>query len=114
MPQYMLLLHDDQEAPGWKLSPEEMQRVFEKYLAWRKNPFVVDGRRLDEQTGRVIKKKGGQVTITEGPFTEGREVMGGYYAIEAESFDHAVRLSAEHPHLDFGSIEIREMVPAPH
>ena len=42
MPQYVLLLHNDGEA--WKkLSPEEMQKKVEKYLAWRNKPFVVAG-----------------------------------------------------------------------
>ena len=110
MPQYMLLLHDDPQSEGWKQSPEELQRVFEKYAKWRNSPFVFDGRRLDEQTGRVIRKATGSVSITDGPYSESREVLGGYYAINAESFEHAVELVRNHPHLDFGSIEIREMI----
>jgi hypothetical protein len=113
MPKYMLLLHDNQEAEGWKLSPDEMQKALEKYLTWRNQPFVVDGKRLDEQTGRVIRRNNGKVTVTDGPFTEGKEVMGGYFAIQAASFEDAIRLCDNHPHLDFGSIEIREMVLPP-
>jgi hypothetical protein len=39
------------------------------------------------------------VSVTEGPFGESREVIGGFYTIEAESFDEAVKLSLENPHL---------------
>jgi hypothetical protein len=112
MPKYMLLLHDNREAWG-KLGPEEMQKAVEKYLAWRHKPFVVDGQRLDEQSGRVMQKRNGSVRVTDGPFSESREVLGGYYTIEAASFDEAVKLSNDHPHIDFGTIEIREVVVRP-
>ena len=109
MPHFMLLLRDDREAWG-SISPEEMQKALEKYLAWRKQPFVVDGNRLDEETGRVLTKKNGSVGVTNGPFSEAKEVLGGYFTIEAESFEDAIRLCDDHPHIDFGPIEIREVV----
>lgn len=111
MPQYMLLLRDTGEAWG-KLSPEEMQKVGEKYMAWRNKPFTVDGQRLD-QPGRVLQKKDGSVSITDGPFAEGREVLGGYYTIEAVDFDEAIKITRDHPHVDFGTIEIREVIARP-
>ncbi len=112
MPQYMLLLRDDRES--WnKLGPDEMQRVMERYLEWRSRPYVVDGRRLHEESGRVMHKKNGSVSVTDGPFAESREVLGGYYTIEAESFEAALEFARDHPHVDFGTIEIREVFPAP-
>jgi hypothetical protein len=112
MPKYMLLLRDDRQVWG-KLGPEEMQKAVGKYLAWRNKPFVVDGQRLDEQTGRLMQKKNGSVSVTNGPFMESKEVLGGYYTIEAANFDEAVKLSNDHPHIDFGTIEIREVVVRP-
>ena len=109
MPQFMLLLRDDRELFG-KLGPEEMQKTVEKYFAWRNKPFVVGGAGLMEKTGRVMQKKNGSVSVTAGPYSESREVMGGYYAIEAASFDEAVKLAADNPHVDFGTIEIREII----
>ena len=57
MPNYVLLLRNDEEA--WKkLSPEEMQKKVEKYLAWRNKPFVVGGAGLvgiqDGSSGRRV------------------------------------------------------------
>ncbi len=53
MPQYVLLLHNDGEA--WKkLSPEEMQKKVEKYIAWRNKPFVVGGAGLVRDSGLLI------------------------------------------------------------
>jgi hypothetical protein len=108
MPKYMLLLRDDRELFG-KLGPEEMQKTIEKYFAWRNKPFVVDGAGLIEKTGRVMQKKNGSVSVTAGPYSESREVMGGYYTIEAANFDDAVKLAADNPHVNFGTIEIREV-----
>jgi hypothetical protein len=108
MPKYMLLLRDDRELFG-KLGPEEMQKTIEKYYAWRSKPFVVDGAGLMEKTGRVMQKKNGSVSVTAGPYSESREVMGGYYTIEAANFDEAVKLASDNPHVNFGTIEIREV-----
>jgi hypothetical protein len=109
MSQYVLLLHNDSEA--WKkLSPEEMQKKVEKYLAWRNKPFVVDGAGLVRDTGRIIRAKGDGVSVTEGPFSESAEVMGGFYTIEAADYDEAVKLSLDIPHIGLGTIEIRQVM----
>jgi hypothetical protein len=50
------------------------------------------------------------VNVTEGPFSETTEVFGGYYTIEAASFDEAVKLATDHPHLEFGTVEVREVM----
>jgi hypothetical protein len=110
MPQYILLLRDDRQKVRGHESPEEMQKVTEKYLAWRNKSFVVGGAGLVPTTGRVMQKKNGSVSVTAGPFTESKEVMAGFYTIEAASFEEAAKLSADNPHVDFGTIEIREVM----
>jgi hypothetical protein len=112
MAQYMLLLRDDPSEWG-TLSPEEIQKTMEKYMEWRQRPFCVGGKRLDSMTGRVMAKKDGKVGVTDGPFSESREVLGGYYTIEAKDFDEAVKLSMDHPHVEFGTVEIREVMSMP-
>ena len=111
MPKYMLLLRDDREGFA-SLSPEQLQKTSEKYMAWRRKHFVVDGQRL-EDGGQVMQKKNGSVTLTDGPFSESREVLGGYYTIEAASMEEAVSLLHDHPHIEFGSIEIRPVFVLP-
>ena len=65
MAKLMLLLYND--PSGWqKLSPEEMQKATEKYMAWMNKPFTVDSGRLAHDPGRVMRAPGGQVRTTDG------------------------------------------------
>jgi hypothetical protein len=109
MPQYMLLLYDN--PAGWmKLSPEEMQKATEKYMAWTKKPFTKDSKRLAQDVGRVIRSQGGKPKATDGPYSETKEILGGYYTIEAPSYDEAVKLTLNHPHLEYGgTVEVRQV-----
>jgi hypothetical protein len=105
MPQYMLLLYDN-PADFAKLSPEEGQRALEKYMAWNKKPFRVDSKRLGIDHGKVIRGK----RVTDGPYSETKEILGGYYLIEAANYQEAVQRSLDHPHLEYGgTIELREL-----
>jgi hypothetical protein len=109
MAQFMLLLYDD--PTGWaKLSPEEMQRAVEKYFAWAKKPFTKDSKRLAEDAGRVIRSEGGKPRATDGPYSETKEILGGFYLIEAADYDEAVARSLDHPHLEYGgTVEVRKL-----
>jgi len=50
----------------------------------------------------------GKPIVTDGPFTEAKEVMGGFFVVEAEDYDQAVEVAKTCPHMDFGSIEVRQ------
>ena len=53
---------------------------------------------------------GGQVRVTDGPYSETKEVLGGYYIVAAESYDRAVDLARDCPHFEYGgTIEVREI-----
>jgi hypothetical protein len=109
MPQYMLFLYSD--PSGWaKLSPEEMQKATEKYMAWTKKPFTKDSGRLAPDAGRVIRSQGGKPKATDGPYSETKEILAGYYTIEAANYDEAVKLTHDHPQLEYGgTVEIRQV-----
>jgi hypothetical protein len=108
MAKFMLLLYND-PAVWAKLSPEEMQKSTEKYMAWTKMPFTVDGKRLGDDAGKVLRGAGGKARATDGPYSETKEVLGGYYTIEAANYDEAVKLALDHPHLEFGTVEVRQV-----
>jgi hypothetical protein len=106
----MLLLYDNSKV--WqKMSPEEMQKATEKYMAWSKKPFTTGGKRLEESTGKVMKPHAGaHPTITDGPYGETKEVIGGFYLIEAANYDEAIQRTMDHPHLEYnGTVEVRQV-----
>jgi hypothetical protein len=105
----MLLLYDN-PADWMKLSPEEMQKATEKYMAWTKKPFTKDSKRLAPDAGRVVRSQGGKPKATDGPYSETKEILGGYYTIEAPNYDEAVKLTLNHPHLEYGgTVEVRQV-----
>ena len=109
MPRYMLLLYDN-PADWRQISPEEMQKAVEKYMAWGKLPFTVDSKRLAEDAGRVIRSQNGKPRATDGPYSETKEIFAGYYTIDAASYDEAVQRALTHPHLEYnGTIEVRQL-----
>ena len=114
MPQYMLLLHDAGTMPP-DLSPEDMQAIIQRYIDWRTkaaaNGRKVEGHKLRDGEGRLLRGKVGAPMITDGPYAEAKEIIGGLFMIEARDYNEAVKLASDCPHLEFGTIEIREVEP---
>lgn len=110
MPNYILVLRDD-PASFASLSPAEMEAIIMRYVEWRRSRTaagqVLEGNKLQDGSGRVLS--GG--TVTDGPFAEAKEVIGGYFVISAKDYDEAVAIASTCPHVDFGTIEIREVEP---
>ena len=114
MAQFLLLLYSD-PAPWLKMAAEERQKWFAKYMAWgnqgRQAGFLLGSNKLVDDAGKVLR---GQKTATDGPYSETKEVLGGYYLIEAASYEEAVRRSKDHPHLEHGgTIEVRQVDKLP-
>ena len=111
---YVLLLHDSGTMPP-EMSPAEIQAVIQRYIAWRERVQqggrAVSGHKLVDGTGRVMRGPIGSASVTDGPYAEAREVIGGLFIVEANSYEEVVELSRDCPHLDFGTIEIREVQP---
>jgi hypothetical protein len=114
MPNFVLLLRDAGRYDP-NMSPDEMQAIVQRYVAWRakvqQNGSTIMGHKLRDKQGRVLSAIGSGMKVTDGPYAEAQEVMGGLFVIEAASYDEVVELSKDCPHLDFGSIEIREVEP---
>ena len=92
-----------------------MEAIIKRYQTWSANlaakGHMRGGNKLREGTSRMVQSTGGKVSVTDGPYAESKEVLGGFFLIEAEGFDHAAELASDCPHLDFGTIEIREIEP---
>jgi hypothetical protein len=113
MPKYMLLLHDD-PAPFLAMSPQEMQAAIEQYIAWgeslRERGLLGQSHKLADEPGRVVRSANGAIRVTDGPYSETKEVLGGYYIVAADNYDHAVNLTRDCPHLQHGgTIEVRQI-----
>jgi hypothetical protein len=109
----MLLLRDPVDFGG-DLSPEAIQAIIEKYAAWsdrmRGEGVLLRGVKLEDGTGRTMRVGRAKPVVTDGPFTEAREVIGGFFEIVAENYDHAVRIAQSCPHAEYGtSIEVRQV-----
>ena len=61
----------------------------------------------DADTARSLRRRNGRLTVTDGPFAETKEVLGGFNLIEAEDMDEAVRIAAAFPWSSTGCIEVR-------
>ncbi len=111
MAKFLVLARDPVPYPD--MSPEEIQRVIERYRAWsdglRKAGRLLDSHKLRDEEGRVLRRRGGQLMVTDGPYIESKEVLGGYWLIEAAGYDEAVRLLSDSPHLEFGTFEVRQI-----
>ena len=111
MPKYTLMLRESGGVFA-KLSPAEMQAIIARYSAWADGLRMagkLTGHKLRDGDGRIMRRNGGRVMVTDGPFTEGKEVLGGLFIVDAASYDDVLTIANGWPHLDFGSIEVREV-----
>jgi hypothetical protein len=112
MPQYILLLHECVMNPP-DLSPEQIQAIIQRYIEWRKKVSAtgrrIEGHKLRDGEGRLLRGKVGAPAVTDGPYAEAKEIIGGLFTFEARDYEEAVALASDCPHLEFGPIEIREV-----
>ena len=107
MAQFVLMLRDNGSFPA-DISPEEIQQIIQRYTDW-KTKVQGKGQKLFDGEGRVVVRKDGGIAVTDGPYVESKEVLGGYFLLEADDYDAVSKLVEDCPHLDFGSIEIRRI-----
>jgi hypothetical protein len=110
MKEYLLIFRNDFEAlPAY--SPEEMQANTKKWMNWiggiaAQNKLSDRGNRL-ASTGKVVKQNN---VITDGPYSEIKESVGGYSIIKVDSYEEAVEIAKGCPVLRMGgNVEIREI-----
>lgn len=112
MAQFMLILF---ENPGdfAKMAPEDIQKVIEKYGAWGEKlgmtGKIAGGHKLTEDGGKRLDRAGSKIAVTDGPYTESKEVIGGIYIVKAADFAEACEIAKTCPHMEYGRIEIRQI-----
>ena len=100
------------EARFASLSPEEGQKMMEECLAYddelRRGGHFAGGEALDSARNAVtLRMKDGALQVTDGPFVETKETLGGILLLEARDLNHAIALMSKHPGVKIGPFEIR-------
>lgn len=100
------------EAKFAALPPDEVQRLMEECLAYddqlREGGHFLGGEALDSAKNSVtLRMRNGEVVVTDGPYAETKETLGGILLLEARDLNHAISLMSKHPGVKIGPFEIR-------
>jgi hypothetical protein len=109
--EYMLLIYHNEEEASQR--PEaEKQGIFQEFAAFTQD-ITKSGKRkaggpLDfTPTAATVRVRDGKTMVTDGPFAETKEQLGGYVLIEAKDLDEAISIAARIPSSKYGSTEVR-------
>ena len=110
---YLLLIYSEESAD---LQPQDvMDQVMADYMEYSKavaDAGVVQGGDAlqGSQTATSVRVKDGERIVTDGPFAETREVLGGYYLIDVPDLDAAIEWAARCPGAKYGTMEVRPIM----
>jgi hypothetical protein len=112
--QYMLLIYGT-EGSWESYSEQERKAIYQEYYALsndlREQGKMINGSELQgTSTATTVTVRGGDAIVTDGPFAETKEALGGYYLIEAKSLDEAIEWAARIPSARTGKVEVRPVV----
>ena len=111
---YLLLIYDNEQS--WNAITEgERQKIYGEYRELReqllsRGQFVTGSQLQPISTATTVRVRDGKELITDGPFAETHEQLGGYFLIEAENLDEATSIAARIPSAKRGTVEVRPLV----
>ena len=111
MQEFLLVIHRDLTSANPAPTPEQMKEALKPYQDWvagiaAQDRLVAPPKRWDVD-GRVIRHDKKKEQVLSGPYAEGKEIVGGWSFIEADSFERAVEIAREVPM--FASVEVIEI-----
>lgn len=112
--QYMFLLYHDENA----LTEEQRAQCYGDSAAYGRK-LHAEGRRVVAQplyptaTATSVRTREGKRLVTDGPFAETREQLGGFFLIDAENLDEAIEIAGNIPAGKWGTVEIRPVLEVP-
>ena len=112
--QYLLLIYDD-ESTYSSMSEDKRNAVYGEYGeytgALQASGALVGANQLQPTgTATAVRIRGGEQLVTDGPFAETKEALGGYYLIDVATIDEALEWAAKIPSARYGTIEVRPIV----
>jgi hypothetical protein len=111
---YMLLIYHDEQS--WSAITEaERQQIYGDFRKLReellaRGQFVTGSQLQPISTATSVRVRDGKELVTDGPFAETHEQLGGYFLVEAENLDEATSIAARIPSAKTGTIEVRPLV----
>ena len=114
---YMLLCYDDEEA--WeKAGTEAMEAAMDEAVALTheldaKGQYLTAAPLYPGSMATSVRVRNSNVVVTDGPFAETREVLGGFYLIDVDTLDEAIHIAERHPGARVGTVEIRPVMELP-
>jgi hypothetical protein len=117
MKQYMLSVHHDAEFDyeAADMSPEEMQAMYEGVAKWNEEALAADvmvfgGGLMPPETATVVRTESGEMLLTDGPYAETKEFLGGFWIIKCEDLDVALEWARKAADaLQGGPVEVRPL-----
>jgi hypothetical protein len=95
-----------------RLSADEQDAIVGEYLAIQRSPGVIGGQQLQPvETATTVRVQDGETLLTDGPFVDAKEHLGGFCLVEADDLDAALEIAARIPAARMGgAIEVRPLV----
>jgi len=110
---YLLQIYPDMGLEEFaRLSADEQEAIVDEYLAVHASPGVVGGAQLQPvDTATTVRVQSGEMLLTDGPFMDAKEHVGGFLLVEADDLDRALDIAARIPAARMGgAVEVRPVV----
>lgn len=112
---HMLLIHEPISQRATR-SEAEGRAVYERMLRWgddlRSRGLLLAAESLASQDGAArVTVAGGKARIVDGPFAEAKEMIGGFFLVDVDSREEAVKLAGECPAAEWATVEVRGLAP---
>ncbi|MDN5869580.1 MAG: YciI family protein [Nitrococcus sp.] len=113
---YLCLAYEQEETLN-ALSPSEWESLRAETLSYvetlrESGHLVVTEALQSARTASTLRVRNGKLSVTDGPFAETNEQLGGFFLIEARDFNQAIRVASKWPSARLGTIEVRPIEPA--
>ena len=112
--QYLLLIYGNDMGDA-DMGSAEMKQILEDYASFN-DEINTNGQHLGSNalqsvaTATTVRVRDGDTLVTDGPFAETKEILGGYYLVECADLDEAIAIAAKIPGAKHGSIEVRPIL----
>ena len=114
---YLLMIYSAEDA-GPQPGTDEFMQMLDEYQSFTEetqaNGVYVGGEPLESvTTATTVRVRGGQSQVTDGPFAETKEALGGYYLLDCKDLDEALAYAAKIPSAAYGCVEVRPIMMMP-